>query len=67
MNARQLALRRQILVASATLQRVRLAHELHTLRDAFRPARWAAPALGGAVLAVHALRLWRAWRRLRAR
>ncbi|HET9977332.1 MAG TPA: hypothetical protein VFQ20_07860 [Burkholderiaceae bacterium] len=67
MNARQLALRRQLLVASATLQRVRLAHEVHLLRDACRPASWAAPALGGAVLALRALRLWRAWRRLRAR
>lgn len=67
MNARQLALRRQFLVASATLQRVRLAHEVDMLRDALRPARWAVPALGGAVLAVRALRLWRAWRRLRER
>jgi hypothetical protein len=65
-NARQLAARRQLLVASATLQRVRLAHEAQTLRDACRPTLWAAPALGAVMLSVRALRLWRAWRALRA-
>jgi hypothetical protein len=47
-----LAARRQLLVACATLQRVRLAHEWQGVRAAAQPGRWAATAIGGAGLAL---------------
>lgn len=47
--------RRQLLVASATLQRLRLAYEWQGLRAAAQPARWATPAL----VATAAVLLWR--------
>jgi hypothetical protein len=50
MNARQLAARRQLLVATATLQRTRLAHEAADLREGLRPPSWAVPALAGVAL-----------------
>lgn len=51
MTARELAARRQLLAANATLQRVRLAHDLSALNQACRPPRWAGVALAGAALA----------------
>jgi hypothetical protein len=51
-EAHALAARRQRLVACATLQRVRLAHEWQGLRAAARPGRWAATAIGGAGIAL---------------
>jgi hypothetical protein len=50
MNACQLAARRQLLVATATLQRARLAHEAAGLRESLRPPSWAVPALAGVAL-----------------
>jgi hypothetical protein len=50
-----LAARRRLLVASATLQRARLAHEWHRLHEASRPALWAMPLLAAAALAAGAL------------
>lgn len=47
--------RRQLLVASAALQRLRLAYEWQGLRAAAQPARWATPAL----VATAAVLLWR--------
>lgn len=47
-----LAARRQLLVACATLQRVRLAHEWQGLRAAAHPGRWAATAIGSAGVAL---------------
>jgi len=44
-NAYALAQRRHLLVASATLQRVRLAHEVSALRVAWRPPPWTLPLL----------------------
>jgi hypothetical protein len=44
-NARALAQRRHLLVASATLQRVRFAHEVSALRLAWRPPPWTLPLL----------------------
>jgi hypothetical protein len=41
-SARELAARRRLLAASATLQRVRLAHDMHALRQYLRPPPWAA-------------------------
>ncbi len=60
---RQLAARRQLLAANATLQRVRLAHEVHALRQACRPAQWL-PSSGWLL---RGLALWRAVRALRRR
>ncbi len=51
MSARELAARRRLLAANATLQRVRMAHDLSALRSALRPPRWAGMALAGAALA----------------
>lgn len=51
MTARELAARRRLLAASATLQRLRLAHEVHAMRSAWRPARWTGLAMAGAALA----------------
>lgn len=53
MTAAQLAARRQLLAASATLQRLRLAHEVDAMRSGLmlRPPRWAGLALAGAALA----------------
>lgn len=42
MTARELAARRRLLAANATLQRVRLAHDVHGARQALQPPRWAA-------------------------
>jgi hypothetical protein len=44
-NAHALAQRRHLLVASATLQRVRFAHEVSALRVAWRPPPWTLPLL----------------------
>jgi hypothetical protein len=55
-NARALAARRRVLAASATLQRVRCAHELALWRDSLRPARWALPGLGAGLIALALLR-----------
>jgi hypothetical protein len=60
-SAKALAARRRLLAANATLQRVRLAHEMHTLREACRPPPWSGVALAGAALAA----AW--WTRGRAR
>ena len=52
MNQRELAARRQLLVATAVMQRVRLAHDMTSFRNSVEPPRWAAAALlGAAVLA----------------
>jgi hypothetical protein len=51
MTARDLAARRQLLVANATLQRLRLAHDVDDLRLACRPPRGTGVALGVAALA----------------
>jgi hypothetical protein len=50
-TARDLAARRRLLAANATLQRVRLAHDVHVVRQALQPSRWAA-WVGTASLAV---------------
>jgi hypothetical protein len=61
-NAQALRARREALVARASLQRVRLWLEIGDLQRAVAPPRWAAPALGAALLAV-ALRTWLSARR----
>lgn len=53
---RALQARRQLLVASATLQRTRLAYEWQGLRAAASPGRWAAPAIAATAAAAW---LWR--------
>jgi hypothetical protein len=45
MTRRELAARRRLLAANATLQRVRLVHDVAALRGACRPPRWAGVAL----------------------
>jgi hypothetical protein len=50
-TADELAARRHLLAANATLQRVRLAREVHMLRAACRPPPWSGLALAGATLA----------------
>lgn len=55
MTARELAARRRLLAANATLQRLRLAHDANALRNACRPPRWAGGALAGVALASVAL------------
>jgi hypothetical protein len=50
-TARELAARRQLLAANATLQRVRLAHDVSALRSACRPPRWTGVVLAGVALA----------------
>ena len=64
MTARELAAQRQLLAAQATLQRVRLAHDVAALRNACRPPQqWRGVA--GLVLAASALAaVW--WARSRA-
>lgn len=64
--ARELAARRRLLAANATLQRVRLAHDVQVVRQALQPSRWAAwlgvtavAAALGVALRTHA-RSWRA-------
>jgi hypothetical protein len=47
---RELAARRQLLAANATLQRVRLAHDASALRTTLRPPGWAGVALTAAAL-----------------
>jgi hypothetical protein len=49
-TARELAARRRLLAANATLQRVRLVHDLSALRNACVPPRWAGVVLAGAAL-----------------
>jgi hypothetical protein len=49
-TARELAARRRLLAANATLQRVRLAHDVSALRSACRPPRWTGVVLAGAAL-----------------
>jgi hypothetical protein len=53
----QLTARRRLLVANATLQRVRLAHDVFALRQSWRPVQWL----------LRGLALWRAARALRRR
>lgn len=74
-NAAEWRERRRLLVAQATLERVRLAYQAHTLRSAL-PVAGAGSTLAmaaGAMLVVarlaagrgiwrRLLRLWRAWR-----
>jgi hypothetical protein len=50
-TAGELAARRRLLAAHGTLQRVRLVHDVHTLREACRPPPWSGVALPGAALA----------------
>jgi hypothetical protein len=70
-SARQWAAQRRLLVAAATLQRVRLAHQVQTLRATFHPAH-AGAALALALAATWAWRgatprrVLRVWRSLRA-
>jgi hypothetical protein len=59
----QLAARRRLLAANATLQRLRLAHDVLALRQACRPVQW----LPSAVRLLRGLALWRAARALRRR
>jgi hypothetical protein len=49
-TASELAARRRLLAANATLQRLRLVHDVQGLRAACRPPRWAGVALAGAAL-----------------
>ncbi len=51
MTADELATQRRLLAANATLQRVRLAHDVDGLRSACRPPHWTGLALAGAALA----------------
>ena len=51
MTADELAAQRRLLAANATLQRIRLAHDVDGLRSACRPPRWAGVAVAGAALA----------------
>lgn len=51
MHAAALRERRRLLVASASLQRVRLALEWRDLRGAAQPPPWAAPLLAGTLFA----------------
>ena len=66
---RVLAERRRLLVATASLQRVRLALELHRFGHSLRPRLFDALGSPGmlAVWALRALALWRGWRSLRRR
>jgi hypothetical protein len=50
-SARELAARRRLLVANATLQRVRLAHDVSMLRQSVRPPPWTGVALASAAVA----------------
>lgn len=63
--AQALAARRRLLAANATLQRVRLAHEVDRLRGAAHPTVWSGAA-HAAGWALRALTLWRAVRAWRA-
>lgn len=54
MTAHDLATRRRLLAANATLQRLRLVHDVDALRSACRPPRWAGVAVAGAALAAAA-------------
>lgn len=66
-RAEELALRRQMLVINASIQRMRLARDVEAVEDALRPAaivkrawrQWRASPWGGL------LRAWRMWRRVR--
>jgi hypothetical protein len=47
-TARELAARRRLLAANATLQRVRLVHDVSVLRQTVRPPPWTGVALASA-------------------
>ncbi len=55
MSARDLMARKTLLLANATLQRVRLAHDIDSVRQAWRPPPGAGLVVGGAALV---LALW---------
>jgi hypothetical protein len=50
-----LCARRQLLVATAALQRARLVHECDSLRAACQPSRWAMPAVVAGLSGIMAL------------
>ena len=51
MSAKALAARRRLLAANATLQRVRLVHDVSALRQTVRPPPWTGVALASAAVA----------------
>lgn len=51
MTARELAARRRLLAANATLQRVRLVHDVSVLRQSVRLPPWTGVALASAAVA----------------
>ena len=66
-DLRTLAERRALLVATASLQRLRLAIEMRELGASFRlrPLDWLGRSTSWAAWALRALALWRTWRSLR--